>query len=65
MSALGCWRRPRGPQPATAIYGPADRDRLRFILKVKTVGLSLNEIRDIARTTRRTNEPFLAITTCE
>lgn len=47
------------------IYGPADRDRLRFILKVKTVGLSLNEIRDIARTTRRTNEPFLAIATCE
>ena len=29
------------------IYGPADRDRLRFILKAKTVGLSLSEIRDI------------------
>lgn len=29
------------------VYGPADRDRLRFILKAKTVGLSLNEIRAI------------------
>lgn len=29
------------------VYSRADRDRLRFILKAKTVGLSLNEIRDI------------------
>lgn len=29
------------------VYSSADRDRLRFILKAKTVGLSLNEIRDI------------------
>ncbi|MBI4264671.1 MAG: heavy metal-responsive transcriptional regulator [Acidobacteria bacterium] len=29
------------------VYGPADRDRLRFILKAKTVGLSLQEIRDV------------------
>jgi DNA-binding transcriptional MerR regulator len=28
-------------------YGPAERDRLRFILKAKVVGLALNEIRDI------------------
>lgn len=28
-------------------YGPAERDRLQFILKAKAVGLALNEIRDI------------------
>lgn len=28
-------------------YGPAERDRLRFILKAKVVGLALNEIREI------------------
>lgn len=28
-------------------YGPAERDRLRFILKAKIVGLALNEIREI------------------
>lgn len=28
-------------------YGPSERDRLRFILKAKAVGLALNEIRDI------------------
>ena len=28
-------------------YGPAERDRLRFILKAKVLGLALNEIRDI------------------
>lgn len=39
------------------IYGPADRDRLRFILKAKTVGLSLNEIRDILALRRRGVSP--------
>lgn len=29
-------------------YGPAERDRLRFILKAKAVGLALDEIGDIA-----------------
>lgn len=39
------------------IYGPADRDRLRFILKAKTVGLSLNEIRDILALRRQGMSP--------
>ena len=28
-------------------YGPAERDRLRFILKAKAIGLALTEIQDI------------------
>ncbi|MBI3048222.1 MAG: heavy metal-responsive transcriptional regulator [Acidobacteria bacterium] len=39
------------------VYGPADRDRLRFILKAKTVGLSLSEIRDILALRRQGVSP--------
>jgi DNA-binding transcriptional MerR regulator len=28
-------------------YGPTERDRLRFILKAKAVGLALDEVRDV------------------
>jgi DNA-binding transcriptional MerR regulator len=39
------------------LYRPADRDRLRFILKAKAIGLSLEEIREILALRRDGRQP--------
>lgn len=39
------------------VYGPGERDRLRFILKAKAVGLTLDEIRSVLGVRRRGEEP--------
>jgi DNA-binding transcriptional MerR regulator len=45
--AIGLLPAPRRNAAGYRLYGAADRDRLRFIAKAKTLGLSLEEIGEI------------------
>ncbi len=45
--AIGLLPTPVRTPSGYRMYGPADRDRLQFILKAKAIGLSLEEIREI------------------
>jgi DNA-binding transcriptional MerR regulator len=45
--AIGLLPPPRRNAAGYRLYGPAERDRLRFIAKAKVIGLSLEEIGEI------------------
>lgn len=46
---IGALPRPRRTPAGYRQYGPADRERLAFILKARAIGLTLEEIGDILR----------------
>jgi DNA-binding transcriptional MerR regulator len=45
--AIGLLPEPQRNTSGYRIYGAADRERLRFIAKAKSIGLSLEEIREV------------------
>ena len=44
---IGLLPPPERTEARYRVYGPADRERLRFIGKAKAIGLSLDEIREV------------------
>ncbi len=57
--SLGLLPRPRRADNNYRIYGPADADRLRFIIGARSLGFSLDEIAEILALRERGEAPCL------
>lgn len=58
---IGLLPQPRRNAAGYRLYGPADRERLRFIAKAKALGFSLQEISEILALRDAGDEPCLHV----
>ncbi len=54
---IGVLPQPRRTRAGYRLYGTADRERLRFIVKARAIGLTLEEIGDVLALRRRGERP--------